>query len=598
MLYTAFCYLPYTFLLMLFILYLPALALSPRLIAQPRLAAGIPIFSIAIISAIAFILFEMGWYSHSIITTITLVIGIIAIIRLGLHRKKLFTEWGRDQRALLLINISMILPLIAISGLSAFIVDDALVSWNYWATHYYLDQNAAIISGGYPQAFSILLSYCYKFLDSLQYQGPVKAMLVILPLTLLNLLAFNNKNIKHYIWIYFIIAIICVFPGFLNFGFYRFYSFGYADPLLAAALLTSAQMLCLYCESEDNDENKNDYLWLSVISAMLASLSKQPGFFWVLWGFPLIILSKAYKKKKRKLSWQEIIAIVAVIIPVGIWLTGNGSHFYHNQGVISTSTGSAIISASILLKTFFGSVLNYFIKQPSLLIIYILAGIAAYQDINKKILYLGFILPSTVLWFIFGAYNIRLGLHLLVLCAWLILSSEFLQQFFYFNKLNILYRLRNWIIILSLVFFGFFSIREQVVQHHGVQDNIFPLNSPKTVIAYNFSTGAPFIYEQVFNHSHISLWIPTQYIWAIFYGYNKIIMPSDNANLAALSQQLLATKPEYIFTSGKIPSPITGQLSILIKKCPESFIEIPLGTPYYAYQFYRFLPSECLKKIK
>ena len=204
-LYQATCYLPYSGLLLLCVFIAPALALFPRLILNPLTASAIPTISILIVDVIASGLIFLKCYQQNIILWITGFLILLAVGRL-FHQK---TNVGESHLMppLFLLNIGLVLPLVAISGFSAFMSNDALASWNYWALHYYHQQTPNTL--GYPPFFSLLLSYCYKLLGNTEYQGAVKATLIVFPLTMLNAIACSLKKLVPYL----IIISICIIPG-------------------------------------------------------------------------------------------------------------------------------------------------------------------------------------------------------------------------------------------------------------------------------------------------------------------------------------------------------------------------------------------------
>lgn len=597
-LYQATCYLPYMFLMIVVLLYSPALAFFPRLIHSPLTFTAIPIISLVIINTIAFILFHLGFYTHFSVLSISIVFLVTALFRF--HR---FSNWQNIEKLLLSINFSIILPLVAICGLSAFMYDDALVSWNFWAHQYYLGNSPADMSNGYPQFFPLFLSYCYKFLGTFEYQGAVKALLVVFPFTLLNCIAFSISKINHIknssiLYLYFLVAFISIFPGFLSLDFYRFYSMGYADPLLAAAITLSALLLLRYCE-----EKNNLYLILAVISGIAASLTKQPGFLWVLLGFPAILIGRMIQQRQFKPS--EILAILVIIIPVLFWLTGSGEHFAHNTGVINRSLNTHTVDIQTLLKALWESVLKYWIFQPTLLLLYIWAFFSL-KNLEQKILFWSFIIPGTVLWFIFGNYNIRLGLHLLVLCAILIASGNFKllrlrhNDEINNNKFDICFnknmkKINYLFLFLGIILFIFFSIREQNVEHNGVENHRYPLNASKTIIYQYFSLGAEKVYADIFKQPDKKIWISGIYTTPIFYGNNFIIHPPQTEDIKSIYQNIITTKPDYLFTSGKFYLPASSALLIIASQCPDLFQEIPLGRPVYRQKLFKLVYNSSSK---
>lgn len=585
--YASICYIPYAFGMIVLLLYSPALALFPRLSANPLTFTAIPIVSMVVINGLGLGLFYFNVYQHFVVLGMSILLFLIAFIRqiILVRTDPKGFEWNSTTFDLLKINVSIILPMIALCGLSVFMTDDALISWNFWARLNYAHISSATVSAGYPQFYPFFLSICYKLLGTTEYQGPVKVLLVIFPFTLLNVLSFSSPNISRSLLRYLFIAVICVFPGFLSFNFYRFCSVGYADPVLAASLVVSVWFLLLYCEqskSVDNNKKNQYFLMISVLSGIAASLSKQPGFLWALWGFPLILLTKAFETKKIML--REVIALFFIFFPVVIWLCTSGKFFMHNTGVIRASLGSQSVTGSLMFSALGHSLLKYWIKQPTLLLLYIGAYICSRDSRYQKNLFWGVVIPGTLLWFTFGSYDVRLGYYLLVLCGLLICknfdySSETL-------KINTL-KFSRISLLLGLLFFIFFSFREQNIIHEGVQDHLYPLNASKTLIYRYFGDGAEYVYNTIYLKPEKKIWISTFYISPIFYGNNTIIKAIQSASPEIIYDQIQKTKPDYLFTSGKIPTLSSEGLLLLQKKCPLLLTEIPLRNPHYQYRLFQ-----------
>ena len=70
--YQAVCYFPFLAIMAVVLLYSPALALFPRLTKTPFLFSSVPVLSLGILSGLGFLLFHLGYYTHSIVLSISL----------------------------------------------------------------------------------------------------------------------------------------------------------------------------------------------------------------------------------------------------------------------------------------------------------------------------------------------------------------------------------------------------------------------------------------------------------------------------------------------------------------------------------------------
>jgi hypothetical protein len=305
--FTATNYLPLVLLLFAVVLIFPALALFPTLIRPPLLATSLPIVSILVVNTIGFFLFHFKLYTHHLVLLITIFLFLSGIYRSLQYFRKHSLAWDKSYLYILLINVSILLPLIAFCGLSSFRTNDALASWNYWALHFYHGEVPDTI--GYPPFFPMFIAYCYKILGNTDYQGVVKVLLVAFPLTMINAIAFASAKTKNFNIFYLLLACICVFPRFLTFSFYGFHAIGYADSLLAAAISASLILMLKYLA----DPAKKEYLFFAICCGITASLSKQPGLLWCFSAMPALIIAKNITQKRfEKLDW---IALFILFIP-------------------------------------------------------------------------------------------------------------------------------------------------------------------------------------------------------------------------------------------------------------------------------------------
>lgn len=577
MLYIATCYIPYTILLFFCMLVFPALSFFPSLVATPVLATTIPIVSVFFIDIFALILFKFNVYHRPEILMLTLIFGAMAFFRVRLFIKKSKLSWQKNDIYLLIINASLLLPLIAFSGLSAFMTDDALQSWNYWALHYLFGSKPDTL--GYPPFFSVLISYAYQILGNIDYQGPIKALFVIFPFTILNALAFSTEKTSRYFVLFLALAIISIFPGFLSFDFYKFYSRGYADPMLAACIAASLLIFLHYLKN-----NQSDYLIVAAICGVTAALSKQPGLLWACISMPLLLCLKMLWEKK--IDYLSCFTIAFLLIIPFCWLVTDGSHFYNNSGVLNASLHQTNVTMAVMFKTLWYSIIKYFILQPTFLLLFAFAALAAYQDKYKFTIFLVFILPMTLLWFIFGAYDIRLGLYILVSAA-LLVASENYFHIQIFSKLN-LQKISNAFVLSGAVAFGIFSITNQVNPHINVLHHIYPLNAGLSNLYRYYGDQAPFIYKQIYNHKNIRIWAPNRMAAGIFYGHNPVVTENNPKVLSSIKNSradyvALAFCDHHLWDCDAIQE--------LKEVHPAVLKPILIGSNHYQYYLYRVIKT-------
>lgn len=589
--YIATCYLPYFFLLLVATLLLPAIVFFPSLTSSPLLASTIPVISAFVVCVIAALLFYFGIYTHEVVIVITIILCVIAIIRFYFYYQKQLFVWQRKHVYLLLINVAILLPMLAFNGLSTFMTDNALIHYHFWAMHYY--SGVAPDTDGFPPLFSLLISYWYKLLDTSEYQGPVKALLCVFPFTTMNIVAFASSRTNRSLLLYLILISIAVFPGFLTFSFYKFYTTGNVEPMWAAAIVASLALLFLY---QENKQQKS-YLWLAVFCGITASLTKQPALLWVFFSLPVFFAWQFICNKKIEMA--ECLAVIIGLLPALLWLIVYAPHFYNNPTavtVVNASLSSNHVTSFAMLKTFLGSVYTYFIKQPTLLLVFVLAAIASFKKSYKAIIFLVFIIPTLLVWFILGSYDIRAGINLLAVCGLLIATENYFSEVLeahsnWIKKVSNLTAFHLRTISFALLGVGFVlffvaSINQQKNSHIGIPDRIYPLNAGLSNLYRYFGSGADFVYQNIYLKPQVKIWVSSGYIVSLFYPREQMIQ-SPMADIKSVYQTLRHDQPDYIFTSGRLaPSSYAG-VSELITHCPKLFTEISLGETYYGYRLYK-----------
>lgn len=568
-------YIPYAILLSLTVLILPALALFPQLLRTPLLATSIPIVSILIINTLAILFLAFHVYNHFAVFGTNIVMGLTALFRCSRVR----LAWDKSAKYIFLFNAGLLLPLIAFCGIGAFMTNDALTSWNFWALYFY----KGVIPGtsGYPPFFPLFISYCYHVLGNTEYQGAVKTLLVFFPFSLINAIAFMNRSTQKHLLLYLILIGICVLPPF--FSMYRFYATGYADPMLAAATTISLALYLRYLE----DQQKREYLFFGMLCSIVAALSKQPGLFFTCISLPLIFAIQSYRTKKWK-AW-EWVAISIPFIPALYWLLTNGSHFYQNTGVISASTHQDHITLRGARTALTYSIQHYLLQQPTLLALLIISAISARRAWYKLAFFLVFIVPATLLWFTFGSYDMRLGLYILGAMGLLISSENYL-----FPKAA---SMKNDCLPLALISYGtlvggcilffIFSVISQYNPHLNTPHRIYPLQAGRSILWNYFGETGEMLYRTIYDNSHVKIWAPQALIGGIFYSHTPIVPAPASYKPDDIYQNIIHYQPDFlIVTLCDRPEEVCDGIKEAIKKYPGLLTLIPIKNAKYDSQVY------------
>lgn len=379
----------------------PAIALAPQLLRRPATAIAIPLVSILCVTLCTDLLSTMGLFNSSIVFSLSLLAAALAIGRL-VAQDKVFDSaaWTTEIKALLFINLLITIPYAVKIGTTAFDTDDEIYSWHFWALQWFhnLPISFTHTAAPYPQAFPKLIAWCYQIVGDTELSLPVKSTLFILPLTMLNAIAVAvAPKVRELGWSYFGLMIWLVFIC----NWQKYFDYAYAEPLMCASIVASAALLIVGARSGEY----KTYWPLAVAMALLGAWSKQAALVWSMASLPAILLII----NRSRFTFALAAASIAGSL---WWVLGEGASFTNNGGVIGASMQDRGIFEQLML-----SIKRYLIEMPQVALLYGLAIYAARKDKLLKLILLLFVLPATLLWFVFGAYQLRLGLHVVALLA-------------------------------------------------------------------------------------------------------------------------------------------------------------------------------------
>ena len=369
--------------------------------------------------------------------------------------------------------------------------------------------------------------------------------------------------------------------------FYKFFIEGYADPFNAIPVAFSAALLLKYFETKEESR----YLFFGVFCGIVAYLSKQPALVWGLFGAPALFIVKFIKAKK--LTLIEILAFATIMLPAILWLIGPGSNFFDNRGVIQASTHNLHPGFYQYVVTLKNSLANYFIKQPFVLLIYILAALAVIGRRYASTVFLIFVIPGTLLWFILASYELREGLHVITTSVLLIASVGFFHErimlwFSGYRRFTDLIELHLTHICIFFVFVGitgFIIVSMSVIKN--AQGHIYPLKAGKTLLYQFFGKAAPDLYENAYNHSNVMIWTAgNAYARGIFYSHNPF---SDDRGytLQEAYDMLKQLKPNYVLTGGDITPSEDEIIQALSQHCVGLLLNLPTGNTPHQFKVYK-----------
>lgn len=581
-------YIAYCLELLLLVYLAPALALFPKLILSSRTVIAIPFISVGIIGLLEGILNATGNYSHLIVTAVSIVLLLIAAIRLILMFKRgnaLMIYWPDTHRLLLLFSLLLGIYWAAQLGSTSFDTDDEIYSWNLWAIQHYQNETVDFSMTGapYPQLFSILISFCYKLLGNIELQLPVKAMFAIFPIALWGAIAIAPKeaSIANAIRSFVIMLLLFAVVG-------KFFGVGLADPLMAASLVAAIFLFMQYTANPERYE----LLVFSVVCAAVALYSKQSGLIWALFSLPVIALIATWK---RRLPPVTLIG-AGVLLALGlIWVFGAGSGFQNNAGVIAASQEGRNTLEQLLF-----AIKKYSTEQPLVPLFITVAIFSVLRVRRHRDILVFFLLPALFAWLLYGAYNLRLGIHVIAVSALLLAASNYPLptllgggDFPRVERFIRSYALIFVIIIPSLLACAAIYQINRNLKIYG--KHFSPYVAGKNTIARFFGKDTDFVFNELYDRPDILLWVPSSYIYGVFYNHTPMLRPSRHETTALL-EDIKSRRPNYLFDAGQWVdySPASGILRELAEqRCPYLFERV-IRRNKYGYVLYRLKNDDAL----
>lgn len=590
----------------------PALAVFPRLTTHPRLFALTPILSTLFIYLMVTVLIACNLYQRDIVIGISILLTMIASYRFKQQKQSLNKQyWSLASKRYYFLHALLLLPFFIKLATHGFERGDEIYSWNFWAIQHYLSIPIDFSHTGaaYPQLLPKCLSYCYKILGNIELQLPIKGLLILFPYAMLNamasLLSFNHRRMI----IFYTFSLV-----FILFGCHiaRFFDNGYADPLMTSSLIVSVICYWQYYRwmkirqywkksLKRLDFVSLSYLFFAYLTAMTAFLAKQPGLLWVVSLSVLTLYQTIIQSQKTRSSvFVPVFLIGAISFSVYFWLRTEGYQFQNNGGVIGLSKADRDILEQLMF-----SFHRYLLLKPALLILFISALWLSRKDTLLFTLSLLFFIPGVLLWFIFGAYQLRLGQHLIAFAWFIVLASCLrgksvntmvaLERFkpTWVNKVVILNYPKTLISLcfsVSVVVSFFLWYKACYIE----RQNVSLYQGGRVVLNRYFGTDSDWIYQNLYKNSDLLLWVPSRYLYGLFYPHTQLTMPDyqqyTHYDESALLDELLRKKPDYVFAASTaiVDGTASTMLVKLVEQYPAIFEVVAQAPNRFDFITYRF----------
>ena len=99
-----------------------------------------------------------------------------------------------------------------------------------------------------------------------------------------------------------------------------------------------------------------------------------------------------------------------------------------------------------------------------------------------------------------------------------------------------------------------------------------------------FPDSRKMVVDNLYKKPDVVIWVPTRYLYGIFYGHTPVVIPEQNWTI----QNLIQSKPNYIITASKeiTAANWVEQLAGMIQYCPTAFTALNEGRNRFQYIVY------------
>ena len=485
-------------------------------------------------------------------------------VALGALVFDLFYAPIRDKFYWELLPNGIILLLFSVAAIrlstTGFSEDDEIYSWNVWAIEHYLGLQAdfRFTVAPYPQLFSYWLAALYHGLGSVVVQSIPRFYLAI-PTLIVGVSVIGMAKLKT--WksaaLGSVIVFIVVAPVI------PWYAKGLADPLMTAAIALSAWLLVDYSRNT-KDLSK---LVLALGCAVIGAVTKQAALVWCCISMPIIILVGCWR-----LQWPRVgLGLVAITVMASlIWPLWIASSFSDNQGVISASMGSR----GYLEQLVYGCT-EYLIKRPELFVLLAASAIASFRVAILRTFTLFAVLPMLVIWFLFGAYALRLGAHVLALSGILLMCALYGKNVEVMSESSTASCSGYFVaaVLFTIYIFAIVGGIAFIAPKIGINLKDGALST----LQVQFGQRSTSLIENILKNK-LRVWVTSNYSYGPFFGRVPVGWPDysiPNYSRETVKSELIKFHADYAIYSGEVPmGPASNLLKELAENCPEALTPV------------------------
>lgn len=499
----------------------------------------------------------------------------------------------RDYPRLLPNAIVLLMFLYAAIRLSTsgFWTDDEIYSWNMWAIQHFQGETASFMFTGapYPQLFPYWIAALYQSMGGVAIQS-VPRFFLSLPILLITLSTFTLVRIRTWRAAIFISLVLL-----LAFGpvVYRFTK-AMADPLMSTAMIVSVMLLIAYARAPQ----KTALLWCSGACALMAAITKQPGVIWACFSFPVVVAIGC-----RRDGWPKKALLPAgtTFMAAAVWPLLIAPTFVRNAGVINASMAQRSYGAQFIF-----AVDKYLVGQPLILLLLLATVWMSWGHAILRRILLAALLPMLLAWFIFGAYEIRLGIHVLALGALLIISGLGMRGQALMAAVAAVAAVspavqpvakpvavsgRCAILSASIFTIAVFASILLITLKVASVKKVDLFDGAQSTLRYQYGDASAAVIARLFQE-HGRVWASTGYTYGPFFGRVPVTMPRSAETFDAVRDDLLMFKADYAVHGGIHKNGYTEVLKTLADRCPRAFEPILVPPNQYDFTMYKVTQSE------
>ena len=554
----------------------PAVALMPRAVFDSRLAFALPAVSILLVTLTARLLKNVDLFLPPITLGITLLVSLVAAVRLASVWGSAPRHWPPLHVGLYLFALFAVLPIAVIQAHNGFSTNDEIYSWNLWALEHFFGEpvDPTYTRAPYPQSFSYLIAWCYQLLGSINLQLPVKAAFAFLSASAVVAIAMTGPDqppravIARLLLITFALYVADV---------YEVLGTGLAETLMVPVLVVSVALYLAW-----SLRGGTVLLGLCTAIGLLAALSKQPALLWLMVALPILVLAEYYRQRRPLV---QLWPLAVCWLGGGLWLLTEGWGFQDNSGVINASR-----EGRDLLEQLVHAGNEQLIKKPAFALLLLGSAVTTHLARRGRGLFWLLLIPSLLAWLLWGAYNTRLGTHVILLATVLIAFSNFgfaaSARTTSAAPLGRHLQLTLGILCLAAAIYSALEFPKQLDKRTGPFSYY---DAPQNIIRKFFGDAADPVLA-IFRTERV-LWVPSAYVYGILFKHNPLARSDNRSEDASrVRHDLLASSATLAVDDGHlaIHGNNTKALRALIASasCGGAFQLITVSPEAYEYVLY------------